>query len=876
MTATQSPPEPAPDRVRLAGCPLAGTPDVGLTAQDATTALGVPTRRRASSGGIPVATSMWRDAQTVRTYGPAVAKALALRVAGKARSRLTGRHCRKFMQLTDFDPFDPAIAADPYPHYRELLAGERVQYNPKRDVYILSRYADVREAARNHDTLSSARGVTFSRGWLPFLPTSDPPAHTRMRKQLAPGMARGALETWRPMVDQLARELVGGLLTQTPADVVSTVAAPMPMRAITSVLGVDGPDEAAFCRLSNQAVRITDVALSASGLISLVQGFAGFRRLRALFTHRRDNGLLRECTVLGKLATHAEQGRLSDDELFFFAVLLLVAGYESTAHMISTLFLTLADYPDQLTLLAQQPDLIPSAIEEHLRFISPIQNICRTTRVDYSVGQAVIPAGSLVLLAWGAANRDPRQYEDPDVFRADRTRSGISRSAPASTCVRDPAGAHGGSGDLARDRRQYRPNRGGRAADVDDKRQPSRLDPVTGRRYPPRRTMKALRSSSRLSRWREWAAPLWVGCNFSAWMRLLIRNRFAVHHSRWHFAVLYTFLSMVNSCLGLWQKIVFGRRVAETVIADPPIFIVGHWRTGTTLLHELLVVDDRHTGPTGYECLAPHHFLLTEWFAPYVEFLVSKHRAMDNMDLSLHHPQEDEFVWCMQGLPSPYLTIAFPNRPPQYEEYLDLEQVAPRELEIWKRTLFRFVQQVYFRRRKTVILKNPTHSFRIKVLLEVFPQAKFIHIVRDPYVVYPSTIHLHKALYRIHGLQQPTFDGLDDKVVSTYVDLYRKLDEGRELVDPTRFYELRYEDLIGDPEGQLRRLYQHLGLGDFECYLPRLRQYLADHADYKTNSYQLTVEQRAIVDEHWGEIIDRYGYDRHTPEPARLRPAVGG
>lgn len=151
--------------------------------------------------------------------------------------------------------------------------------------------------------------------------------------------------------------------------------------------------------------------------------------------------------------------------------------------------------------------------------------------------------------------------------------------------------------------------------------------------------MKALRSSSRLSRWREWAAPLWVGCNFSAWMRLLIRNRFAVHHSRWHFAVLYTFLSMVNSCLGLWQKIVFGRRVAETVIADPPIFIVGHWRTGTTLLHELLVVDDRHTGPTGYECLAPHHFLLTEWFAPYVEFLVSKHRAMDNMDLSLHHPQ---------------------------------------------------------------------------------------------------------------------------------------------------------------------------------------------------------------------------------------------
>lgn len=92
--------------------------------------------------------------------------------------------------------------------------------------------------------------------------------------------------------------------------------------------------------------------------------------------------------------------------------------------MISTLFLTLTEFPDQLSLLARRPDLIPSAIEEQLRFVSPIQNICRTTRVDYPVGGAVIPAGSLVLLAWGAANRDPRQYDDPDVFRADRNPTG--------------------------------------------------------------------------------------------------------------------------------------------------------------------------------------------------------------------------------------------------------------------------------------------------------------------------------------------------------------------------------------------------------------------------------------------------------------------
>lgn len=372
--------------------------------------------------------------------------------------------------------------------------------------------------------------------------------------------------------------------------------------------------------------------------------------------------------------------------------------------------------------------------------------------------------------------------------------------------------------------------------------------------------MKNRRATPRFSWWQEWAAPVWIGCNFSAWARLLIRNRFAVHWSRWHYAALYTLVSVVNSCLGLLQKIVFDRRVAETVIADPPIFIVGHWRTGTTLLHELLVLDDRYIGPTGFECVAPQHFLLTEWLAPLAGFMVSKHRAMDKMDSSLHHPQEDEFVWIMQGQPSPYLTLAFPNRPPEHERYLDLEHLSPRELAAWKRVLFQFVQRLYFRHRKTVVLKNPNHSFRIKVLLDIFPEAKFIHIVRDPYVVYPSSIHLVKSLSRVHSLQRPTFEGLDQRVLATYVDLYRKVDEGRELVDPARFYELRYEDLIADPEGQLRRLYEHLRLGGFEQYRPRLRRYLADHADYETNSYDLTAEQCKIVTERWGEVIARYGY----------------
>ena len=127
-----------------------------------------------------------RDARLARTYGPSVVRGLTLRATQTTRSRLVNRRDPKHVQITDFDPLDPAIAADPYPHYRMLLAGARVHYNRKRDFYILSRYADVRDAARNDDVLRSASGVTFSRLCLPFLPTSDPPEHTRMRKQLLP------------------------------------------------------------------------------------------------------------------------------------------------------------------------------------------------------------------------------------------------------------------------------------------------------------------------------------------------------------------------------------------------------------------------------------------------------------------------------------------------------------------------------------------------------------------------------------------------------------------------------------------------------------------------------------------------------------------
>jgi hypothetical protein len=369
-----------------------------------------------------------------------------------------------------------------------------------------------------------------------------------------------------------------------------------------------------------------------------------------------------------------------------------------------------------------------------------------------------------------------------------------------------------------------------------------------------------------------WAPRIWEGCDFFAWLRLLYRNRFAVHPAYWYIAIIVTFVSFVHTMLRLVQEVLYGSRIRHTPLTKPPLFILGHWRTGTTFLHELLVQDRRHAYPTTYECLDPNDFLLTEPLVTrWLSFLMPSQRPMDNMKAGFDRPQEDEFALCMFGPGSPYLTIAFPNHPPQGQEFLDLDRLPRSTRRWWQRSYCRFIRQVAFRNpAKRLVLKSPPHTCRINALQELFPGALFVHIVRDPYVVWPSTVNLWKTLYRVHGLQKPTFVDLEEQVFATGLHLYDRLESTRSQVDPSRFFELHYEDLVKDPLGQLEALYTHLGLGGFEEMKGRVQRYLETVAGYETNRYQLEPDQRAEIGRRWEWIIRRYGYDT---EPARLHPS---
>lgn len=369
---------------------------------------------------------------------------------------------------------------------------------------------------------------------------------------------------------------------------------------------------------------------------------------------------------------------------------------------------------------------------------------------------------------------------------------------------------------------------------------------------------------------REWSPRFWSGMNARGWFRLLWRNRLAVDLRFWPHVITITGLSLFHTVWRAWQWLLVGRRARKTEIHQEPVFIVGHWRSGTTLLHELMVLDDRHTSPTTYECLAPNHFLLTEDFAcRWLGFLLPAHRPMDNMPAGWDRPQEDEFALCNLGTPSPYLTIAFPNHPPQDQEYLTLRDLPPKERDRWKRSLLSFLRQITYRTPKRIILKSPPHTARVRALLELFPDARFVHIVRNPYVVFASTVHLWKKLYLRHGLQNPTYEGLEEHVLQTFERMYQAFEEDRTKIAPNRYCEVRYEELARDPVSCMRSVYEKLDLGEFETALPALEQYVAGTRGYQTNKYELTPEMREQVCRRWADFIHAYGYETEATSPSR-------
>jgi len=327
----------------------------------------------------------------------------------------------------EFNPFSAENRFDPYPHYHALRAEDPVHYWPLSQGWVLTRYADVLSvlrdprvsADRTRSTMSKILGPppiaeefrdTFEAIQSHSMLTMDPPDHTRLRRLVNRSFTPRMVEGLRPRIEQIVAELLDAVGGSSHMDLIRDLAYPLPVTVIAEMLGVPADDRVMLKRWSEELLVLTepfvpiDAALRSAGeMRRYFEGVCADRRRRP-----------RDDLISGLVAADEEGDMLTEQELFAMCVLLLVAGHETTTNLIGNAVLALLRHPGERRRLQADPTLMRNAVEEFLRYDSIVQATARVATEDLEVGGKTIRPGEFIILVFGAANRDPAEFPDPD------------------------------------------------------------------------------------------------------------------------------------------------------------------------------------------------------------------------------------------------------------------------------------------------------------------------------------------------------------------------------------------------------------------------------------------------------------------------------
>ncbi|OBI37331.1 cytochrome [Mycobacterium sp. E1386] len=313
-------------------------------------------------------------------------------------------------------------AGDPYPAYRELRATAPVCWNDVTNFWALLKYEDIRFVSTNPATFTSTRGITIpdpqmgnavQEGNLIF---TDPPRHRQLRKLINSGFTRRRVAVLEPKIREIVRGILDGIEPDSVHEFADEIAAPLPTRMIAELIGAPADDWEQFRAWSDAATGTADPEIELDPLVAMGQLYEYFQKLiAARRVDARDD-------LLSVLAGAEIDGvRLTDEDLLNFAYLLLVAGNETTRNLIALGTLALIAHPDQCRLLADDPTLIPGAVEEMLRWTSPVVHMARTATTDVEIRGQRIAEGDVVVMLYGSANRDEEIFgADSEEFRVTR------------------------------------------------------------------------------------------------------------------------------------------------------------------------------------------------------------------------------------------------------------------------------------------------------------------------------------------------------------------------------------------------------------------------------------------------------------------------
>jgi omega-hydroxy-beta-dihydromenaquinone-9 sulfotransferase len=354
-----------------------------------------------------------------------------------------------------------------------------------------------------------------------------------------------------------------------------------------------------------------------------------------------------------------------------------------------------------------------------------------------------------------------------------------------------------------------------------------------------------------------------MGIDLKTWLRVLWENKFCVHPAYWPKAFFITLMALVNLPLHLFEKWVFANRIRQVNI-EKPVFIMGYPRSGTTYLFYVLGADPNLAYASTYQVLTPHIFLtFGTWMRKLFQKAMPATRPQDNVRISADSPSEEEFAIANMSPVSIANGYIFPQRIGQVFERSVLFRGRARLAQEWKRTFHYFSQKVMLvNPGKTMLSKSPLNTGRISQILELYPDARFVHIHRNPYEVYVSNEGLLEKILPKMGLNRAKEEDLQQFILDSYRDSYKTFLQVAETLPANQLAEIGYAEFVRNPIELLEKVYAQLELGDFSPVRAFLEQEVKATKGYQKNTYdKLSVQTSEQIQQQWGFMFDRYGYD---------------
>lgn len=353
------------------------------------------------------------------------------------------------------------------------------------------------------------------------------------------------------------------------------------------------------------------------------------------------------------------------------------------------------------------------------------------------------------------------------------------------------------------------------------------------------------------------------GVRAGDWLRMLTNHGFRIGPMYWPRTAFATGFSLFNSVLARIESLRYDRTLAQTPVTRP-LFVLGHHRSGTTHLWNLLTQDDRFAYPSILQATFPHTFLLFEGaIRGLAKRMTMKKRPQDNVELDPDGPIEEEKAICAATAYSIQMARHFPREADRHMRWLTMHDTTPQQRAAWMAALDRFARKLLLRQGtdRTIVFKSPDHTAKIRLLLELYPDARFLHIHRDPYTVFRSTRKMERTTMPLFAFQRPDARRLDDFILARYRQMYDAFFADVPRIPTGQFAEVSYDAIVADPLGQLEHIYDTLDLGDFAAARPGLAAYVAGQRGYRRNTYTALPEgERQRVYRAWRPVFERYGY----------------